>query len=192
MRGPRLTISGMLAVVGLLALGMAALFSAAPFWISLAAATTLALLLSMVLGVIFLRGGERAYCLGFVLFGVVYLVLVEWDWIGGQLGHDLALALGKLADRVYPDPMISSPAPVLTQLPLEDAPRQADEDRQFRRGGSNARRPHLRTAGRLHGRLHGQTARPGPSGWPELNDFMNGTPASKRRRPAQTCRPRSY
>jgi hypothetical protein len=49
----------------------------------------------------------------------VYLVLVEWDWIGGQFGHDLTRALGELAERVFPAPSVSSAAPVFTQVPLE-------------------------------------------------------------------------
>ena len=49
----------------------------------------------------------------------MYLVLVDWDWIGGQFGHDLTLGLSDLAERVYPDPATAPPAPVLTQLPHE-------------------------------------------------------------------------
>ena len=51
-RGPRLTIASMLVIVGLLAVGMAALFSSARFWISVAAPSTLAMLLGAVVGVI--------------------------------------------------------------------------------------------------------------------------------------------
>jgi hypothetical protein len=119
MRGPRFTIASMLVIVGLLAVGMAALFSSAGFWISVAATSTLGMLLAAVLGAILLRGGERAFCLGFCLFAGTYLVLVDWDWIGGQFGHDLTLGLSDLAERVYPDPAITSSASVLTQLPLE-------------------------------------------------------------------------
>ena len=114
-----MTIASMLLIVAMLAVGMAALFSAAEVWISVAATLTLGILLAAILGTILLRGPERAFCLGFGLFAVTYLILVDWDWIGGQLGHDLTLGLSVLAERVYPDPMPSSTAPVLTQLPLQ-------------------------------------------------------------------------
>jgi hypothetical protein len=57
-----------------------------------------------------LRGGEWAFCLGFALFGVVYFVLVEWDWVGGQLGHDLTAGLIDLADSILPRPVFATPA----------------------------------------------------------------------------------
>jgi hypothetical protein len=109
----------MLIIIAVLAIGMAALFSAAAFWISVAATCTLALVLGSVLGAILLRAGERAFCLGFSLFAGVYLVLVEWDWIGGLFGHDLTRALGEVAERIFPAPTVSSAAPMFTQVPLE-------------------------------------------------------------------------
>jgi hypothetical protein len=58
-----------------------------------------------VLGACFLRGESRAFSAGFALFGGVYLLLVNWDWIGGQLGHDLTRGLSDLAEsRVFPLP----------------------------------------------------------------------------------------
>ena len=120
MRGPRLTIASMLVIVALLALGMAALFSAAGFWISVVATLTLGMLLCTVLGAILLRGEERAFCLGFSLFAAVYLVLVDWDWIGGQFGHDLTAALTELAEWVHPNRPRPGPpgrAPSLRSFP---------------------------------------------------------------------------
>jgi hypothetical protein len=49
-------------------------------------------LLGAVLGTILPRGAEWAFCLGFALLGVVHFVLVQWDWVGGQLGHSMKLA----------------------------------------------------------------------------------------------------
>jgi hypothetical protein len=119
MRGPRLTIASMLVVVAVLAMSMAALFSSTGFWISLAATLTLGTLLAAILGAILLRGGDRAFCLGFSLFAAVYLILVDWDWIGGQFGHDLTLGLGDLAERIYAAPANARNGPFLNQLPLE-------------------------------------------------------------------------
>ena len=90
---PRLTLASLMGLVAVIALGMAGLFSASTFWTAAAATVTLILLLGAVLGTILLRGAEWAFCLGFALFGVVYFVLVEWDWVGGQLGHDLTAGL---------------------------------------------------------------------------------------------------
>ncbi len=107
---PRLTLASLMGLVALLALGLAGLNSSSRFWTAVAAAVTLALLLGAVLGAILLHYGERTFCLGFALFGVVFFVLVEWDWIGGQIGHDLTSGLGDLADSIIPYPLIATPA----------------------------------------------------------------------------------
>jgi hypothetical protein len=98
---------GLVAVLGL---GMTGLFSASTIWTTAAATVTLALLLGAVLGAILLRGAESAFCLGFALFGVVYLVLVQWDWVGGQLGHDLTAGLVDLAESTIPRPVFATRA----------------------------------------------------------------------------------
>ncbi len=107
---PRLTLASMMGLVAVSALGMTGLFSASTFWTAAAATVTLFLLLGAVLGAILLRGGEWAFCLGFALFGVIYFVLVEWDWVGGQLGHDLTAGLIDLADSILPRPVFATPA----------------------------------------------------------------------------------
>jgi hypothetical protein len=119
MGGARLSIAGMLGIVALLALGMAALFSAASLWISVFATLTLSILLSAVLGAILLRGGERAFCLGFALFCGVYLVLVDWDWVGGQFGHDLTAGMSDLAEAIHPKPAVPSSGGFMYQLPVQ-------------------------------------------------------------------------
>jgi hypothetical protein len=78
-------------IVAVIALGCVGLVSASTFWTSAAATITLGLLLGAVLGVVLLRGPEQSFWLGFALFGIIYLLLVDWDWFGGQLGHDLRL-----------------------------------------------------------------------------------------------------
>ncbi|MFO0890703.1 MAG: hypothetical protein U0790_16360 [Isosphaeraceae bacterium] len=105
MRRPRLTLAGSLGIVAVLALGMAGLRSATTFWTSAAATLTLGLLLGAVLGAFLLAGPERAACLGFAVFGFVYLVLVGWDWVGGQFGHDLTAGLRDLAEWFVPSPV---------------------------------------------------------------------------------------
>jgi hypothetical protein len=115
-------------IVAVIALGCVGLVSASTFWTSAAATITLGLLLSSVLGVILLRGSEQSFLIGFALFGSVYLVLVDWDWVGGQLGHDLTAGLGDVAESAVPLPQIAtSPSsafpnnapPAATLLPME-------------------------------------------------------------------------
>ncbi len=105
---PRLMLASLMGLVAMVALGMASLFSASTFWTAAAATVTLMLLLGAVLGTILPRGAEWASCLGFALFGVVYFVLVEWDWVGGQLGHDLTAGLIDLAKSMIPSPVVAT------------------------------------------------------------------------------------
>ena len=69
-----------------------------------------ALLLGALLGAWLLTGTARAFCLGFALFGIVFFVLVEWDWVGGQFGHDLTSGLVDLAESLIARPVIATPA----------------------------------------------------------------------------------
>ncbi len=118
MTGPRLTLAGASGVVAVLAIGLAGLRSASRLWTSAAAAVTLGLLLGALLGVRLLKGKEQAACLGFALFGIVYLILVDWDWVGAQFGQDLTAGLGDLAESVVPAPNSSARAnPLGTPMP---------------------------------------------------------------------------
>lgn len=100
MSGFRLSLAGALGMIALLALGMFALRSATPWWTMLAASATLFVLLTGVLGASQTRGSDRAYWLGFALFGITYLILVNWDWLGGQFGHDLTRGLSDWAEEL--------------------------------------------------------------------------------------------
>src|SRR4051794_34815811 len=108
MNAPRLSIAGLLGIVAVAALGMTGLRSATTFWTSAAGTITLGLFLGSILGACMLRGRERAGCVGFALFGIVYLILVNWDWIGGQFGISLTAGLGDLADTLVPKPPLAS------------------------------------------------------------------------------------
>ena len=116
MNGPRLTLASLLGIVAVAALGMAGIRSATTLWTSAASTLTLGLFLGAILGSRLLRGSEQAFCLGFALFGIVYLVLVNWDWVGAQFGHDLTAGLGDLADSLVPMPAVATPA-IVTGLP---------------------------------------------------------------------------
>src|SRR5262245_40111498 len=110
MNEPRLTLASLLGIVAVVALGLAGIRSATTLWTSVAATLCLGVLLGAVLGGWLLRGKEQAFCLGFALFGIVYLVLVEWDWVGAQFGHDLTAGLSDLAESWVPSPAVATQA----------------------------------------------------------------------------------
>ncbi|MDR3634974.1 MAG: hypothetical protein P4L84_14310 [Isosphaeraceae bacterium] len=91
-------------MVAVLACWFAARRHASPLWTSIVATVTLLLLLTGVAGAFFTTGTERAFWVGFALFGISYLVLVNWDWVGGQFGHDLSANLSDLAEFAFPAP----------------------------------------------------------------------------------------
>jgi hypothetical protein len=110
MRHLRITILGMIGLVAMVGFWLASLIAATAWWTSAASTVTLAILLSSVLGACFQRGLDRAYWSGFALFGITYMILVNWDWLGGQFGHDLTGGLSALAEIVIPsEPQAPSP-----------------------------------------------------------------------------------
>ena len=116
----RVSIAGLLTLVAVVALWMASLRSASVWWTSIFSTLTLGILLTAVLGVFFLRGPDRAFWAGFALFGLVYLALVNWDWIGAQFGHDLTSGLSALANAVIPPvPALNPPNTQATQQHYE-------------------------------------------------------------------------
>jgi hypothetical protein len=102
MRPRRISLASLLGIVAVFGLGLAGLKSSTVLWTTAATTVTLALLLAAVLGAVLLRGPERAFWLGFALFGWVYLVLVDWSWIGAQVGHDLTGGFRELVDALFP------------------------------------------------------------------------------------------
>jgi hypothetical protein len=122
MNGPRLTLASLLGIVAVVALGLAGIRSATTIWTSAAATLCLGVLLGSVLGACLLRGKEQAFCLGFALFGIIYLLLVEWDWVGAQFGHDLTAGLTDLAEALVPSPAVAtqaSPTGFAPNVPFE-------------------------------------------------------------------------
>jgi hypothetical protein len=99
----RISLATLLAIVAVLALGLAGVASASRLSTMVAATVTLAWLLTAILAAWLRRGIDRAFWVGFALFGWVYLVLVNWDWVGGQFGHDLTGALNGFAEALVPE-----------------------------------------------------------------------------------------
>jgi hypothetical protein len=78
------------------------------------ATVTLALLLAAILAAWLLAGSDRAFWVGFALFGWTYLVLVNSDWVGGQFGHDLTAGLSDVGEVMVPEvqvPSVATPVP---------------------------------------------------------------------------------
>src|SRR5947199_2177269 len=113
----RLSLAALLGLVFVCGLGLAAMRSPTVFWTTAATTVTLGLLLTGVLGAWFLRGPDRGFWAGFALFGGVYLLLVNWSWIGEQVGHDLTGGIRDAADGLFPPPTAPLRAPALPTSP---------------------------------------------------------------------------
>jgi uncharacterized membrane protein YeaQ/YmgE (transglycosylase-associated protein family) len=105
----RISLAGSLGIVAVIAMGLAGMRLASSLWTTAAATITLALLLSAVIAARLLDGLDRAFWGGFALFGWSYLLLVNWDWIGGQFGHDLTAGLSDVAEAMFAK--VDVPAP---------------------------------------------------------------------------------
>jgi hypothetical protein len=125
----RISIAGLLGIVAVMAIWLAGMRSASSLWTTSAATVTLTLLLTALLAAFLLSGTDRAFWAGFAVFGWSYLLLVNWDWIGGQFGHDLTSALSEIADAMLddvPPPAAASPsAPFTPPLPAPSSSGQA-------------------------------------------------------------------
>ena len=105
----RISLASLLGIVAVIAMGLAGMVSASSLWTTAAATICLAVLLSAVLAARLLTGIDRAFWAGFALFGWSYLLLVNWDWIGGQFGHDLTAGLSDIAESVFADVSVAPP-----------------------------------------------------------------------------------
>lgn len=114
----RISIAGVLGIVAVIAIWLAGMRSASSLWTTAAATVTLALLLTALLAALLLDGADRAFCVGFAMFAWSYLLLVNWDWVGGQFGHDLTSGLSDLAEALFdPGPAAALPPSQPAVLP---------------------------------------------------------------------------
>ena len=97
LRTIRFPIAGLMGAVLVVALGLAALRNASEIWASVIFLLTCGLLCLAIVGTLCRRDAERAWWLGFALFGWGYLVLASWssvelptmtllDAIGARIG----------------------------------------------------------------------------------------------------------
>ena len=95
----RSSIAELLALMLVLAVGLAALRSASATWAGVASLLTCAALLAAVLGVICRRGAGRASCLGFALFGWAYYLACFAPWCVHEVQPWLPTS--RLLDEAY-------------------------------------------------------------------------------------------
>jgi hypothetical protein len=112
---PRVSLATLLGIVSVIALGLAGMLSTSRLWLTLASTVTLILLLAAILASWQFSGIDRAFWVGFALFGWIYLIMVNWDWVGGQLGHDLTVGISEAAEWLLPE--VKPPATPPTHRP---------------------------------------------------------------------------
>jgi hypothetical protein len=113
----RVSIAGLMVAVLLLAVGFAGLRTASALWASALFTFTVTLLAAALLGVAASRGRSRMACLGFALFGWVYLLTTFWLWPGPNGVSAPPFLTKALLDAVQPAPktpttMTVDPGPV--------------------------------------------------------------------------------
>jgi hypothetical protein len=99
---PRLSIAGLMAAVLLLAVGFAGLRTASALWASALFTLTVILLAAASLGVAVSRRQTRMACLGFSLFGWIYLLTTFWLWPGPNGVSAPPFLTKSLLDAVQP------------------------------------------------------------------------------------------
>lgn len=80
MRRPRISLAGLMALVVVVGVGIAALRAASETWAGIMLLLTLGLLGVSVLGVMYRREARRAWWVGFALFGWGYAALTLAPW----------------------------------------------------------------------------------------------------------------
>jgi hypothetical protein len=105
MRLPRFTIAGLMGLVVVVAVGVAALRFASELWAGILLMLTLGTLGAAVLALHERTGAKRAWWRGFALFGWGYLVLAMGPWVAEAIAPKLPTTTGldALYARMHPD-----------------------------------------------------------------------------------------
>src|SRR5215208_6439046 len=80
----RVTLAGLMGVVVVLGVGLAALKNASNEWAGAVRLMTLGMLAAAILEAVYSRGARRAWWLGFALFGWGYEALASAPWSSPQ------------------------------------------------------------------------------------------------------------
>ena len=102
----RFTISGLMGLIVVAAIGFAGIREGTETWASVTFAVTALILLMALPCLIYSRGASRATWVGFVLFGWAYLLFIFW-WPAEQLGvppSPLRWLLDLVHDRIHAKP----------------------------------------------------------------------------------------
>jgi hypothetical protein len=94
MRLPRFSIAGLMGLVVVAAVGVAALRFASELWAGVLLMLTLGVLGAAILGMVHRRDGKRAWWQGFALFGWGYLTLALGPWFGATIAPSLPTTTG--------------------------------------------------------------------------------------------------
>jgi hypothetical protein len=89
MRRPQISIAGLVLVIAVVAVGLAAIRSGSPAWSGAMFSIMAFAMISSLLGVALTRGLRRAYWSGFALLGWSYLILVYVPWLHENVGQFL-------------------------------------------------------------------------------------------------------
>jgi hypothetical protein len=116
-----------MAIVLLLAVGFAGLRTATALWASAAFTLTVTLLATALLGAAACRGRPRMACLGFSIFGWVYLLTTFWLWPGPNGVSAPPFLTKMLLDAIQPVSMTSAvmtvdPGPAGEEMRVEPPP----------------------------------------------------------------------
>ncbi|HWE37419.1 MAG TPA: hypothetical protein VG406_12695 [Isosphaeraceae bacterium] len=104
MRLPRFSIAGLMGLVVVVAVGVAALRFASELWAGVLLLSTVGVLGAAILGIIHRRDGKRAWWQGFALFGWGYLALALGPWASEAIAPHLPTTAGldALYARLHP------------------------------------------------------------------------------------------
>ena len=106
MRRFRFSVAGLMAVILLLAVGMAALRDPAELWASVIFTAAVTLFAASVIGAMAHRGARRFIWAGLAVFGWAYLVISFGPWPGNAVGPPPLLPssiLDRLQDYIVSD-----------------------------------------------------------------------------------------
>jgi hypothetical protein len=120
MSGPHLTMVGLMVVVLIVGLDLAALRSPTGLWASALFTMTSGLLVAAILGIVYRRGPRRAFWLGFALFGWTYLLVSDGPWFSAEVQPVLLTTrlIEDLYPRLHPPPTNWPPPQLVAWNPL--------------------------------------------------------------------------
>jgi hypothetical protein len=123
MKHPQITISELIVVVVITAIGLAAIRSGSPSWAGAMFSITFFAIICAILGIALGRGMRRVYWLGFAVLGWSYLVLIFIPWLHTNVGQFLLAPnlFAHLEEILHPEPgprsgLQSNPAGILGSI----------------------------------------------------------------------------